>query len=114
MDFTLDINREGEIRILQLTDTQTMYSYDGKETDREKNVTVIIGKNTIPFNDEFIRAPRMKNTAIAVPGENPVLASNISISSIYKRAINEPNRNTNIKADAYELLFPPIISFTLL
>ena len=38
MDFTLDINREGEIRILQLTDTQTMYSYDGKETDREKNV----------------------------------------------------------------------------
>ncbi|MBQ7922641.1 MAG: metallophosphoesterase [Clostridia bacterium] len=37
MDFTLDINRDGEIRILQLSDPQIMYYVNDKETDREKN-----------------------------------------------------------------------------
>ena len=36
MDFTLNIEREGEIRILQMTDIQIIYMYNNKITDREK------------------------------------------------------------------------------
>ena len=54
MDFTLDIHREGEIRILQLTDTQTIYSYDNEITDREKNLYTYIRELVERTNPDLI------------------------------------------------------------